>query len=122
MVFQQLPLAWRDGLGHDTTGDTPLTGDYDGDGRADIGIWRPSNGRWYIRWSSTNWGNYTEYLWGVAGDTAMDADFDGDRRADLAVWRPSTGQWFIRGSASHYATYALYTWGVAGDVAVSAVR
>ena len=99
--------------------DVPFGSDFDGDGRSDLVVYRPSTGGWFIRTSSTNYSNaYLTYHWGVPGDIPIPADFDGDRRSDLAVYRPSTGQWFVRFSSRNFseATYGAYQWGVAGDI------
>ena len=51
--------------------DVEVRNDYDGDGKLDIAVWRNSNGRWYIRNSST--GNKREEQWGISGDTPVPA-------------------------------------------------
>ena len=33
--------------------DVPVPGDYDGDRKTDIAVWRPGDGNWYIRNSAT---------------------------------------------------------------------
>ena len=45
---------------------TPVTGDYDGDAKADVGVFRSASGTWYIRNSST--GTLSAFSWGQAGD------------------------------------------------------
>lgn len=67
--------------------------DFDGDGRGDVSVFRPSSAQWFILGSS---GGPASRLFGAANlDQPISADYDGDGQADLAVYRPSTAQWFI---------------------------
>jgi hypothetical protein len=80
--------------------------DFDGDGKSDISVFRPSNGFWYIMQSS---GGYSSVQWGLAFDTLVPGDYDGDGKTDLAVYRrgffASTGgdnnTWYILRSSDN---------------------
>ena len=63
--------------------------DYDGDGRTDLTVFRPSNGTWYSLLSLNN--GFKAQQWGLSTDiTPLNSDFDGDGISDYAVIRPDT--------------------------------
>ena len=62
-------------------------GDYDGDGRVDLSVFR--GGVWY-RLDSSN-GAFSADTFGIDTDMPVPADYDGDDRDDVAVFRPSDG-------------------------------
>jgi hypothetical protein len=51
------------------TGDMPVPGDYDGDGKFDITVWRSSTGAWYIVRSSD--GTIQVQTFGINGDLPL---------------------------------------------------
>ena len=52
------------------------TADLDGDGRADLTVYRPSTGTWFNLQSKTNYTAFTTFEWGVAGDIPVSSDYD----------------------------------------------
>ena len=60
------------------------TFDYDGDGKADFALFRPTNGNWYLRNSLT--GEMVKKF-GSANDKLIPADYDGDGITDFAFYR-----------------------------------
>jgi hypothetical protein len=78
--------------------DLPVVADYDGDRRADIAVYRPSTGTWYLRFSST--GAAGAVAWGISSDVPVPGDYDGDGFTDLTVYRPGQGAWYIRYTAT----------------------
>jgi phosphatidylserine/phosphatidylglycerophosphate/cardiolipin synthase-like enzyme len=92
----------------------PAPDDFDGDGKADLTVFRSSTGTWYTRSSSTGADMFAQ--WGLSGDVPVPGDYDGDGKTDLAVFRPSSGIWYILNSST--GTPAFVQWGLPGDVPV----
>ncbi len=87
--------------------------DFDGDGRTEIAVFRPSTGTWF--WFNLANNSFTSIQWGAAGDEPKMGDWDGDGKSDYTVWRPSTGAWFTQFAVGGTAAVGF---GTTGDQAI----
>lgn len=89
--------------------------DFDGDGRTDLSIWRPSSGDWWINRSTDGPGVLN---WGLNGDIPFGADFSGDKETDLGIFRGTVDIsvpdfWLLKTPS---LTHEAHSWGLPGDV------
>ena len=91
--------------------------DFDGDGTADLAVYDPMSGNWYIRYSLPTKFRPSEQVvqWGWPGGLPVPGDYDGDGLTDVAVYHPSSGNWFMACSAAG-ARYAQWGWSEAVPV------
>ncbi len=94
--------------------DRPARGDFDGDGKFDAAVFRPSDTFWYILQSSNSQPRFQQ--WGLATDRIVSSDYDGDGRTDIAVYRPSNGFWYILNSTN--GSFTFRQWGLSTDAPV----
>ena len=88
---------------------TPIVvvgGDFNGDGSADLAIFRPSTGEWWVR------GQNQPIRLGAVSDVPVIGDYNGDGRTEAAMFHPATGEWLIQGQAT------AIQWGRSGDLPV----
>ena len=71
------------------------SGDYNGDGTADIGIFRENTGLWAIR-------GITRVYFGSSSDLPVSGDYDGDGSSDISIFRTTAGLWAVRGITRSY--------------------
>jgi FG-GAP-like repeat len=92
-----------------------LRSDFDGDGKSDLSVFRPSLGNWYLNRSTTG---FTVLNFGIATDSIIPGDFDGDGKTDAAVFRPSNAasvaDFYVLKSGNN--TLQAAEWGIIGDL------
>ncbi len=94
------------------TGSVPRSrADFDGDGKTDTSVFRPSDGNWYLNRSTQG---FIGTNFGLATDIPTPGDFDGDGKTDIAVFRPSNGSWYRLNSSN--GAFVGVNFGVATDV------
>jgi hypothetical protein len=67
-------------------GDIPVCGDWDGDGFADVAVYRPSNLTWYFD-------GLDSIKFGHKNGVPVPADYDGDGILDVAFFRTDNSLW-----------------------------
>jgi hypothetical protein len=99
-------------------GDKPIVGDWNGDGRDDVGVYR--DGVWYLDsngvfgWQS----NDTVVRFGIAGDTPVAGDWEGTGRDRIGVFR-TNGVWYLDyGAFGWQNTDPQLQFGMSGDLPV----
>jgi hypothetical protein len=83
--------------------------DFDGDGKADLSVFRPSDQTWYLNRVS---GGFNAVRFGLATDKLVPADFDGDGKADIAVYRD--GVWYWLNSSNNQ--FRAFQFGLPTDI------
>lgn len=116
--------VWRDRQ-RDYGGDLALTvpldnagtanNDFDGDGKTDISVFRPSTGVWYLNRTTSG---FAAYQFGSSSDTVVPSDYDGDGKTDVAVYRPSSGIWYVLSSSASTVSSAQF--GISTDIPIPA--
>ncbi|MGI8639074.1 MAG: FG-GAP repeat domain-containing protein [Pyrinomonadaceae bacterium] len=89
--------------------------DYDGDGKADLVVFRPSDNTWYLNRSGS--GDTARQFGSFILDTPVPGDYDGDGKGDIAVWHELNGYFYYLRSSSN--TFYAEQFGLAGDEPVA---
>ncbi len=84
-VFRSIVMGESDQL--------PFVGDWNGDGRADVGVYDRDTRTFTLR---TPRGKFRSFVHGPAGGLPIAGDWDGDGQDELGTWDPATGAFDLR--------------------------
>jgi hypothetical protein len=81
-------------------GDLPVTGDWDGNGTTQVGLFRPATGEWFLDYNGNRtWDGCSKDRclgsFGSAADLPVSGDWNGTGTSKIGVFRPSTSRWFL---------------------------
>src|SRR3989338_5462270 len=79
-----------------SAGDIPIPSDYDGDGKTDIVIFKPTVKSFQGILTSSNVPFKLDFK--VDGDIPVTKDYDGDGVCDFAIYNSKNGNWFVKPS------------------------
>jgi len=109
------------------SGDIPISGDWNLDGRTEIGVFRPSTHLFYLDYNGNGVWNGTagdrQYNFGLSGDLPVSGDWNADGRTEIGVFRPSTHLFYLdyngNGVWNGGMTDRSYNFGITGDIPVT---
>ncbi len=110
-------------FGFGALGDEPITGDWNGDGSDEIGVYRPTIRRFYLDLNGNrSWdGTPTDasFVFGAVADEPVSGDWNGDGANEIGVYRPAIRRFYLdlNGNRSWDGTPtdASFVFGAVGD-------
>ena len=107
------PAATTNAFYYGDPADVPLMGDWDGDGTATPGMYRPSNGFVYLRNSNDFGGADMSFFFGIPGDIPIVGDWDQDGDDTLGIYRG--GHVFLANDLGTVEADIDFWFGIPGD-------
>ena len=105
-VFHGDALVYNTTITSRNCADVPVAGDWDGDGRTDVGVYRPRRGTDAFRLRARD-GAVTTIRFGRPGDVPVTGDWNGNGTTDVGVWNRLTRTFLLRTDAGRIRSVRL---------------
>jgi hypothetical protein len=105
----------------------PVTGDWNGNGLKDVGVFQPSTGQWLLDTGNKDMSHNpaAAISFGTTGDVPIVGHWLGGNIDYIGVWRPSTGTFFLSLTNTSFdenfssdSNHLTFQWGTVGDMPV----
>jgi hypothetical protein len=100
-------------------GDRPFPGDFDGDGRTDIGLHRESTGLVYVRFDFSTGPAELDFFYGEPQDRILTGDWNGDGTETVGLYRPADRFLYLSNANRQQEADVSYQFGEPGWIPVS---
>ncbi|MDC0684991.1 hypothetical protein [Sorangium atrum] len=107
------------GISFSVTGNTPVVGDWTGDGHSKPGVFRDADGMWFLDLDGEGWSPRVDrqIQFGLPGDVPVVGDWTGEGQTRVGVFR--AGVWYFDLDGDGYDTSdRVLHWGSPGDTPV----
>ncbi len=94
-VFHGVSLVYNTTINSYNCADVPLTGDWNKDGRSEVGVFRPKAHTNVFRLRARG-GDVTKIRLGKPGDLPVTGDWNGNGRTDVGIWRRMSQTFLLR--------------------------
>jgi hypothetical protein len=109
------------------SGDIPIAGDWDNNGKSEIGVFRNSTHLFYLDYNGNGVWNGSvvdrQYNFGISGDLPVSGDWNNDRISEIGVFRNSTHLFYLdyngNGVWNGSVIDRQYNFGISGDKPLS---
>jgi hypothetical protein len=100
-------------------GDLPVIGDWNGDGKDSVGIFRPDVAEFHLSNDLDGVGasNFA-FKYGQTGDIPVAGDWDGDGKDTVGVWRPGVAEFHLSDTLVNGPSDYAFKYGEVGDLPV----
>ena len=103
------------------SGDKPIAGDWDNDGIDTIGVFRPTQGKFYLRNTNSQGNADITATFGTNGDLPIAGDWNNDGIDTIGVYRPSEKRFFLSNSNTQIGNAPSFVYSIAmtGDIPIA---